>query len=250
LPAAKERWEIVTDLIRWNAPLAELAASTLQFSPDRKKELVELGLWDVGRIVDRFVDDEVTAPEVEEWAKLVEDLADIEFASEEVSDAIRWLAHPGLEGALTQDAAYDFLGRLPSYRHCVSLRFRHPTIDPEEITAALGLTPTVTHHAGKPRRTPKGTPLKGKWRESYWTANLAEGNANKDDLPNTLTALLDALAGKRDFLQRIRAEGGQAEFFIGWFVEKLMGGDVLESRLLGRMADLGIDLSLDIYSRK
>lgn len=244
----KDRRKAVSNLIQCNAPLPELAAGIRKFPWDCDEELVELDQWDIGRALDRFVEGELTAKDIEDWANLIEGRDDIKFASDEVLETIHWLANPYLEGVLTEDSANKYLRCLPSYRHSVSLRIWHPTIDPAEITAALGLTPTTASRAGEPRSTPKGTPLKGNWRESYWTATLAEGDACRDDLPGTLTTALETLLSNRAFFQRIRAEGGVTEFFVGWFFEKPNVGEVLESRLLGRMAELGIDLSLDLYS--
>jgi hypothetical protein len=41
-------------------------------------------------------------------------------------------------------------------------------------------------------------------------------------------------------------EGGRVEVFVGWF---FLGnrGDVFDDNVLARMADLKIDLSLDVY---
>ena len=246
----KDRRKAVSNLIQWNAPLPELAAGIRKFPWDCDEELVELDQWDIGRALDRFVEGELTAKDIEDWANLIEGRDDIKFASDDVLETIHWLANPYLEGVLTEASANEYLRRLPSYRYSVSLRIWHPTIDPAEITAALGLTPTAACRAGEPRNTPKGRPLKGNWRESYWTARLAEGNARKDDLPSTLTTTLETLLSNRAFFQRIRAEGGVTEFFIGWFMMKSMAGEILESTLLGRMAELGINLSLDLYSRE
>jgi hypothetical protein len=46
-------------------------------------------------------------------------------------------------------------------RFDVELFIVHPTIDPSEITIALGLEPKVSHRAGDRRVTPKGILLEG-----------------------------------------------------------------------------------------
>jgi hypothetical protein len=132
------------------------------------------------------------------------------------------------------------------YRSKISLRLRHPTIDPAEITAALHLNPSRCWRAGEPRTTPKGGELEGINRETYWTARLVEGEWPPTALPVLISDLLAQLALHRSFFHRIRSEGGAVEFFVGWFFEA-QSGDVFDCNLMARMADLKIDLSLDVY---
>jgi hypothetical protein len=128
----------------------------------------------------------------------------------------------------------------------ISLRVCHPHVAPEEITEALGSEPKRFWKAGEPRSTPKGTPLAGFNRETYWVADIA-----KDRWPTTLNAAIqDSLAKlviHRSFLHGIRADGGRIELFIGWFFEN-QSGDVLSHECLAMAGDLKIDLSFDIYS--
>jgi hypothetical protein len=135
-----------------------------------------------------------------------------------------------------------------AYRYGISLRIRHPAIDPARITRTLVLEPSRSWRAGEPRTTPVGTPLKGIWPESYWTTgNLLRGeHPNGEDLPDAIGTLLDRLAPHRDFFHEIRGSSGTAEFFIGWF---FLGnsGDVFDWHLMARLVDLKIDLSFDVY---
>jgi hypothetical protein len=65
-------------------------------------------------------------------------------------------------------------------------------------------------------------------------------------LADLLGRVLDQLAPHRSFFHGIRSQGGTIEFFVGWFFDG-QSGDVLDCDLLARMADLKIDLSLDVY---
>src|SRR5215471_419843 len=104
------------------------------------------------------------------------------------------------------------------YHYRVRLRVFHPSIAPEKITEAFEIEPSHSWKAGDARRTPVGTPLSGIYRETYWTACVVAGR-----WPELLNAAvhdaLGRLARHRSFLHQIRAEGGRAEFFIGWFFE-------------------------------
>jgi hypothetical protein len=131
-------------------------------------------------------------------------------------------------------------------RFRVSLRIWHPCIDPQIITAALRIPPSRSWKAGEPRTTPKGNPLKGNNKDTYWSAEMCRG----DDPPYKLVAeidrLLDKLAVHGDFLRQIRAEGGGSEFFVGWFLRS-MAGATFSQPVLTKMTELGIDLALDTY---
>ena len=110
------------------------------------------------------------------------------------------------------------------------------------------MEPERSWQAGLPRTTPKGDQLEGVYRETYWTSgNIARGEWPDKELNIELNVLVDRFSAHRDFLRRIRLTGGKSEFFVGWFFEG-NGGDVLDSRMLGRMAGIEIDLALDIYS--
>src|SRR5262245_64022542 len=58
----------------------------------------------------------------------------------------------------------------------VSLRIKHPSIDPDEITEALALTPEHCWACGDPRMSDSGTTLGGTRRNSYWSARLPAGS--------------------------------------------------------------------------
>ena len=133
-----------------------------------------------------------------------------------------------------------------SYQYDISLRVRHPSVDPTDITSALGLNPSRCWRVGEPQSTATGSPLKGTYAESFWTTTLAEGRWPEKSLAVVMSGLLDHLAAHKNFFRQIRSEGGRAEFFVGWFFDG-ESGDVFNCDLLARMADLKIDLSLDVY---
>jgi uncharacterized protein DUF4279 len=135
-----------------------------------------------------------------------------------------------------------------SYQYDISLRVRHPSLDPAEITSALGLNPSRSWRAGEARTTPKGNPLEGRYSNSYCVVKLGKGRWPDRTLTVVINELLDQLTPHQPLFERIRAQGGTVEFFIGWFFDG-SSGDVFDCDLLARMADLKIDLSLDVYPR-
>ena len=61
---------------------------------------------------------------------------------------------------------------MPDYDFCVSLSITHPTIDPSDISKALGLKPTRTKKIGEPIVSIKGKILGGLNKESFWGLDL------------------------------------------------------------------------------
>jgi hypothetical protein len=53
-------------------------------------------------------------------------------------------------------------------RFHVELFVVHPTLDPADISTALGLEAHHAHRVGDPRKTPKGRPLAGNYRDTRW----------------------------------------------------------------------------------
>jgi hypothetical protein len=133
-----------------------------------------------------------------------------------------------------------------SYRYKIGLRVRHPSMDPAEITYSLGLNPSQYWNAGERRTSRSDRPLEGIWPETYWTARVMEGERPGKDLESAIAELADRLEPKKGFFERVRSEGGTVELFVGWFFDG-QSGDVFDCGLLARMADLKINLSLDLY---
>src|SRR5215831_12232361 len=96
------------------------------------------------------------------------------------------------------------------YHFRISLRVRHPTMEPEQITEVLAIKPKRCWKAGETRQTPMGTPLAGSNRDTYWTAEVAAGrwplNVNE-----AIYNVLKKLVRHRSFLHQIRAEDGAVE---------------------------------------
>ncbi|MGH8176141.1 MAG: DUF4279 domain-containing protein [Steroidobacter sp.] len=150
----------------------------------------------------------------------------------------------------------------------VSLRIRHPSIDPNEITSELGLTPDHAWACGEPRRSEGGLPLGGKRHDSYWTANLpgvslAQWQSSETDpkLTRAMLAAANDLPGStgqvqmqlqimaqirrnRSFLERLISDGGEATFVIE--MEAASGMSFrLDPALMRQLGALGLRLEFE-----
>ncbi len=113
----------------------------------------------------------------------------------------------------------------------------------EHINSKLGLQAKTHWTVGEPRKTPKGTLLDGVRQESYCAFEMGEGDDG--ELALCLERAVTLLSKHRDFLRRINASGGMAEFFITW---EPAGdtGQTFDADLIGAMADLRISLGINV----
>jgi Domain of unknown function (DUF4279) len=135
------------------------------------------------------------------------------------------------------------------FRYEISLRFRHPSIDPAIISKQLRIKPRWSWKAGEPRKTPKGTALSGNRSESYWTAPLQSKKtlySRTTDFEEYLISIAHKLKPHASFIKKIIKGGGGAELFVGLYGSKNFGMD-LRPKLLHDLGKLGLRLSLDIY---
>ncbi len=135
---------------------------------------------------------------------------------------------------------------METFRFRLSLRLSHPSLTLGEISMGVGLPARGGWNAGEARKTPKGQPLSGFNRETYWYTEIS--HPEEASLTAVLAEHLSALELRRDFLQEFRSTGGRAEYFVGWFTTERSGGETLPSEILRRLGELSLDLSLDVYA--
>lgn len=135
------------------------------------------------------------------------------------------------------------------YSYSIALRIWHQNIAPDLITSALGIAPSRSCEAGKPRSTPKGTPLEGTYRESYWSADpfaRGEWSSTDDLIEDALTEVLQLLEPKRDFLLKLRGDGARILVQISSFSGRNYAFE-LPPELMSRYAAIGVGLAHDVY---
>ena len=107
----------------------------------------------------------------------------------------------------------------------LSLRVRHPDIDPQEISGALGLEPEHCFKAGDSRATRSKSRVAAQHTQTYWLAPI-----NPETWPDTIEAavrdlkargtegvlflFLQGLNAHISFLQKIQAEGGDVALIL------------------------------------
>jgi hypothetical protein len=86
---------------------------------------------------------------------------------------------------------------MSEYEFTISLRIRHPSIEPHTITKTLGIEPQHSWKAGDARRSPAGEALEGSYRESYWIARLMPEPELSSDRSTVESVVLQTLAQLR-----------------------------------------------------
>ena len=121
----------------------------------------------------------------------------------------------------------------------------------EEFTQVIGLRPKYSWTAGSPRFSPKGKPLGGSHKSSYWSTELTQETTLSEDneVEQALDAQIEHFAQQATFFKKVRAEGGKAEFFVGLFSDENIVVDI-EPALMARLAHAGLGICLDYYPWK
>jgi hypothetical protein len=139
---------------------------------------------------------------------------------------------------------------MSEYEFTVSLRIRHPAIDPATITAAIGIQPQHTWRAGQPRCDPAGTELVGTHHDSYWMGRLMDEpqlSSKGVSVEGVILKTLNHLRRAHSFLEQVNAEGGVAELLVSLYARDdfrlELPADALA--LLGRMH---LAVAIDVHA--
>jgi hypothetical protein len=135
------------------------------------------------------------------------------------------------------------------YEYSLALRIHHPSLNPRDISRALGMRPGVSWHVGEPRVSPDGAPLPGVRRDTYWSKTLTPGGVGvpRGTLAEAkVSALMKRLRGKATFLSRLRRTGGRVEIWISSYSTHNYSF-VLPPALVTSISKLGCEFVVDIY---
>ena len=152
----------------------------------------------------------------------------------------------------------------------ISLRVRHPSIDPETISSELKVEPEHCFRAGEPRESTSGSPLTSVHAETYWlgSLNIITASSMLSGFSGTrarlareriqsagaesLSLALDAsvvafLRSHADFIRRIQSEEGQISLLIEISTQAL-NGFALSTAFTRLVSELGIAVEIDFVA--
>lgn len=85
-------------------------------------------------------------------------------------------------------------------KHSVGLRFFGDGLEPDEITAILGIQPTESHRRGDIRRTRSGRAI-GEWREGAWL--YKEKSDDVESIEEALASFVRRLSESKEKIRSI-----------------------------------------------
>jgi hypothetical protein len=130
-------------------------------------------------------------------------------------------------------------------RFKVELLIAHPALDPEQISAALGLVAHFKHRAGDPRRAPSGTALPGNYRDTRWR-HSRRCEVVGQHFARHLAEFVGELAPHRQFFEKVIASGGSCELIIQFLGDGYLG-DTITRDTLAKLAELGVDFGIECF---
>lgn len=125
-----------------------------------------------------------------------------------------------------------------SLDYTVSLRLKHPEIEPDEFTRWLGLEPKNSGADGEAKLEPPGVRS-----ENYWEYRFEPPDGI--GLCDFLNILTGKLAEHRWVFEKVASTKGHVQLFVGWTADK-NGGELLNWQLLQKLAEMRVDLVLDV----
>lgn len=127
-------------------------------------------------------------------------------------------------------------------KYQVAFRVRHPSMDPEEICAALGMEATHMWAAKDSRCTPQGFDLPGFFNETYCCFELDD--SQKLELNSFIRQWNNKLRNHKDYLYELCASGGKLEYFIACF-SQVDPKNQLDERTIQELSRMNLDLLID-----
>mgnify|MGYP003575309134 CR=1 FL=1 len=134
------------------------------------------------------------------------------------------------------------------YTYILDIRLYHPSVDPEQVSQTLGMTPKNKAKAGEPRFTPKGRRLEGVHSQSYWSCDpfdMRWCSSHERSVDDALVDILEVLEPHSDVLLELARDGRNTI----WFSSHSNRNFTIEipPDTLARLAALKISLVHDVY---
>jgi len=138
------------------------------------------------------------------------------------------------------------------YEFNLSFRLTHPSEDLraiyEKISTIPGFIPGRIWKAGEERQGQQGQNLEGVYEKSYCYFDCFNTlqKSTTESLSVAIEKILILLVPFKEDIQEHVRSGGKAEFFAGLYVDS-NAGETFNPELMKKLADFGIQLSIDIY---
>lgn len=136
-----------------------------------------------------------------------------------------------------------------NFEYSVSFRITHPTQKLDDFSLSLPLKINRQWNVGDGRKTPVGTPLDVRYKQSYLSATLGDKSKQSSkecSISEYLTVINEKLVSLKPVFDAIVKSGGKLNYFIGVFADENIGIEI-EPSVLSVISELNIGIQLDIY---
>jgi hypothetical protein len=137
------------------------------------------------------------------------------------------------------------VGEHTQRRFDIELFIVHRSLDPSQITAALGVGPTKVHGIGDACATPSGFRLSGTNRDTRWRYSVRY-EVEDQWFAEKITELVDRLMPHAEFFRQVRSTGGSASIIVQFLGDGYFG-DEIPRETLQKLADLGFNLAIECF---
>ena len=125
----------------------------------------------------------------------------------------------------------------------VSFRILGTDVDPDVVSAQLGMQPDDHHRVGDAVSGRSGAVRK----HGYWALRSTNHLASSVDANQHIDWLVQTLGGKLPILHTFAERGAMVDVTLAVHTSAGHGGPVLRPEVLGRLASLGLAVNLDLY---
>ncbi len=125
----------------------------------------------------------------------------------------------------------------------VTLRILADELDPDTVSAEMGITPDRSHKKGDARG--ERSPVSQK--SGYWSITSSRHIAESADTNEHIEWFVDLVALRLATIATYRGRGWTVDVWIGIHTSVGHGGPTLRANVLSQLAALGLDVNLDLY---
>jgi hypothetical protein len=127
-----------------------------------------------------------------------------------------------------------------------SFRVMGSDLSPEVISGLLGLNPDYSHRRGDPRIGKQGRQY-ADYAEGLWAIESCAGIGAP--IGEHIAALLGKLSGRKEAIEQLKLAQLRFDILIGVLGIDGNYGFSLSDIAIGQMADLGVTLEFDLYTK-
>jgi hypothetical protein len=134
----------------------------------------------------------------------------------------------------------------PTHRRFdVELFIVHPSLDPSDISRALGMEGHSAHRAGDQKKTPKGTLSPGVYSDTRWRHSIRH-TVTEQWFASQVEGFVARLEPYKEFLTNLRETGGSATVIIQFLGDGYLA-DNIPLTTIAKLGELGLSLGIECF---